>query len=107
LIRAHDEKHDTFLAADTAGSYGDRFFGYMYYARKARASKFMFRKVGARKLEGIITNDMEVELTLCDDSGSPYARVQRFEGDASTLVVSKYGVERDFTETHNATFQYN
>ncbi|KAJ5391358.1 hypothetical protein N7509_006848 [Penicillium cosmopolitanum] len=78
----------------------------MYYARKSSASKFMFRKVGAREAKGDINQGAEVELTLCDDSGKAIGVVQRFKNDYATLLVSKYGVEDDLTTTNNSKLEY-
>jgi hypothetical protein len=102
----HASKEKTYLAADTSGSYIGTFFGYMYYARKSAASKFMFRKVGARESKGDIDQGAEVELTLCDDSGKAIGVVQRFKDDYATLLVSKYGVEDDLTTTNNSKLEY-
>ncbi|KAJ5995850.1 hypothetical protein N7481_002827 [Penicillium waksmanii] len=99
-------KHQRYLCADTSGSYKETFFGYMFYARKSRASKFMFRQAGARQVKGDIDNGKEVELTLCDESGSPIAMVQRYEGDGSTLMLSKFGVHGDFSVENNAYMTY-
>ncbi|CAI7669546.1 unnamed protein product [Penicillium pancosmium] len=99
-------KHQRYLCADTSGSYKETFFGYMFYARKSRASKFMFRQAGARQVKGDIDNGKEVELTLCDETGSPIARVQRYEGDGSTLMLSKFGVSNDFSVENNAYMTY-
>jgi hypothetical protein len=99
-------KHQRYLCADTSGSYKGTFFGYMFYARKSRASKFMFRQAGAREVNGEIDNGKEVELTLCDESGSPIAMVQRYEGDGSTLMLSKFGVHDDFSVENNAYMAY-
>lgn len=78
----------------------------MFYARVNRASKFMFRNASARQVKGDIDNGQEVELTLCDESGSPIAMVQRYEDDGSTLMVSKYGEHDDFSVENNAYLQY-
>ncbi|KAB8275341.1 hypothetical protein BDV30DRAFT_247588 [Aspergillus minisclerotigenes] len=104
----HVPKRKTYLAADTSGSYKDSFFGYMFYARQNRASKFMFRKVGDRGRTGPVDNKMEVELAWCNDAGEPVAVVQRFEGDQSTLVLSKYGTSNasSFSVEHNAILEY-
>jgi hypothetical protein len=104
LIRAPRE--NTYLTADTSGSYQGTFFGYMYYARKSSASKFMFRKVGARNDTGDITDGAEVELTLCDDTGKGVGVVERFGGDSTTLMVSKFGVEEDLATTQNSKLEY-
>ncbi|KAE8422329.1 hypothetical protein BDV36DRAFT_311443 [Aspergillus pseudocaelatus] len=106
LIRA--PQRNTYLAADTSGSYKGRFFGYLFYARQSRASKFMFRKVGAREKKGIVEHNMEVELVYCNDAGEPTAVVQRFEGDQTTLVLSKYGTSdsSSFSKEHNARLEY-
>ncbi|OKO90373.1 hypothetical protein PENSUB_13506 [Penicillium subrubescens] len=99
-------KHQRYLCADTSGSYKETFFGYMFYARKSRASKFMFRKAGARQVKGDIGNGEEVELTLCDEAGGPIAMVQRYEDDGSTLMLSKFGVHDDFSVENNAYMTY-
>ncbi|KAJ5471364.1 hypothetical protein N7530_008721 [Penicillium desertorum] len=105
LIRSVKDPH-LYLCADTSGSYKETFFGYMFYARVNRASKFMFLKAGARQVKGDIDDGQEVELTLCDESGSAIARVQRYEDDGSTLMVSKYGEHDDFSVENNAYLQY-
>ena len=99
---------DTYLTADTSGTYDNRFFGFVFYAKKSRARKFMFRKFRSRGTNGDIANDLEVELTLCDESGEPIAVVHRYSGDGSTLMVSKYGVEHteDFSVPNNCKVQY-
>ncbi|OGM41150.1 hypothetical protein ABOM_009856 [Aspergillus bombycis] len=105
----HVPKRSTYLAADTSGTYKDRFFGYMFYARQDRASKFMFRKVGDRDRTGAVEDKMEVELAWCNDDGEPVAVVQRFEADQSTLVLSKYGASNasSYSVEHNATVEYS
>ena len=84
-----------YLAADTSGSYEGVFFGYLFYCRRPRAAKFMFRQKNNRTKKGQITKGMEVELTLCDEEGQPIAVVERFKHDDTTLLVSKYGVSKD------------
>ncbi|EPS39956.1 hypothetical protein H072_6225 [Dactylellina haptotyla CBS 200.50] len=104
----YNKLHNAYLAADTHGSYKDWYFGYLFYCRRPRASKWVFREKGNRSKEGPIAEGTQVELSLLDDNNQPVAFVQRFLHDKSTLMVSKYGVddEKDLTTSHNSTVEY-
>ncbi|KAF3904279.1 hypothetical protein AA313_de0207890 [Arthrobotrys entomopaga] len=98
----------SYLAADTCGSYKDWYFGYLFYCRRDRASRWVFKEKKNRSKEGPIAEGTEVELTLLDDDNQPVSFVQRYKNDKSTLMVSKYGVADgdDLTVSHNSTVEY-
>ena len=95
-----------YLAADTSGSFGDIFFGYLFYTERDRASRFMFRKVGDTEHKGTINNRTEVELTLCDDAGDPIGVVTRSHRYNTVLVLDKDVNVRYFGDIYNATLEY-
>lgn len=92
--RIYNKKFQSYLSADkewslpTGGPYA-----YMFYCRKPRSKKWMFRKSGNKSAQGEIGDGADVELALCDEDENPVAVVQKFKDDGSTLLVSKYGVE--------------
>ncbi|KAK6526456.1 hypothetical protein TWF694_005042 [Orbilia ellipsospora] len=104
----YNRLRNSYLAADTYGSYRKWYFAYLFYCRRARASRWVFRENGNRTKEGPIAHGTEVELTLLDDNNQPVGFVQRFMHDKSTLMVSKYGVEdgKDLTVSHDSTVEY-
>ncbi|KAF3930368.1 hypothetical protein ABW20_dc0108368 [Dactylellina cionopaga] len=105
----YNKEFNNYLAADTIGSYNDRFFGFLFYTGlDDRIAKWSFRLKGDRKATGPITKNMELELSFLDINEIPIAVVQRFTGDASTLLLSKYGVadKSDLTTIHNCFVEY-
>ncbi|RVD81182.1 uncharacterized protein DFL_009056 [Arthrobotrys flagrans] len=106
--RIYNPAFKMYLAADDYGSWKDRYFAYCFYCKENRASNWVFRIHGDRARKGVIEDNQEVELTLLDDNGQPVGFVQRFTGDMSTLLVSRYGVDdgADKTTRHNACVIY-
>ena len=108
--KLYNKHRNSWLIADTKGTYHEehRYFGYLFYGREDRASKFMFNAPNARTLRGGIYHGMVVELVLCDEEDQPAAVVQRFVHDETTLLVSKYGdnVTNDHTIAHPAVLEY-
>ncbi|KAK6535943.1 hypothetical protein TWF281_000192 [Arthrobotrys megalospora] len=104
----YNKHFNCYLAADSYGSYGKRYFCYLFYCKKHRAARWVFREKGNRAKEGPIEDGKEVELTLLDDEGQAVGFVQRFTGDMSTLLVSKYGVDdgADLSTRHDSRIQY-
>ncbi|CAG8909801.1 unnamed protein product [Penicillium egyptiacum] len=108
--KLHNKHRHSWLMADTKGTYHEdhHYFGYLFYGREDRASKFMFNLPNARTASGGIRHGMAVELVLCDEEDQPAAVVQRFVHNETTLLVSEYGdnVTNDNTIAHPATLQY-